>query len=35
VIKHILDAIDYEGKDKNVIGKVDGTIIGRGAKFLK
>jgi polyphosphate kinase 2 len=35
VIKHILDAIDYEGKDRNVIGKVDGAIIGRGAKFLK
>jgi len=35
VIKHILDAIDYDGKDKSVIGKVDGKIIGRGAKFLK
>jgi polyphosphate kinase 2 (PPK2 family) len=35
VIRHILDAIDYDGKDKNVIGKDDDRIIGRGAKFLK
>ena len=35
VIKHILDAIDYDGKDKSVIGKADDKIIGRGAKFLK
>jgi polyphosphate kinase 2 len=35
LIKHILDAIDYDGKDKQVIGDVDDKIIGRGAKFLK
>lgn len=35
VIKYILDAIDYDGKDKSVIGKIDDKIIGRGAKFLK
>lgn len=35
VIKHILDAMDYDGKDEDVIGKVDDKIIGRGAKFLK
>jgi polyphosphate kinase 2 len=35
LIKHILDAIDYEGKDRQVIGKVDGKIVGRGKKFLK
>jgi polyphosphate kinase len=35
VIRHILDTIDYEGKDRKVIGKDDDEIIGRGAKFLK
>jgi polyphosphate kinase len=35
LIKHILDAIDYDGKSKDVVGKVDDKIIGRGAKFLK
>ena len=35
VIKHILRAIDYDGKDKDVIGKPDDKIIGRGVKFLK
>jgi polyphosphate kinase 2 len=35
VIKHILLAIDYDGKDKSVIGKSDDKIIGRGAKFSK
>jgi polyphosphate kinase 2 len=34
-IKHILGAIDYDGKDKSIIGKVDEKILGRGAKFLK
>jgi len=35
VIKLILQTIDYDGKDKGVIGKIDDRIIGRGAKFLK
>lgn len=35
VIKHILAAIDYDGKDRAVIGKGDDKVIGRGAKFLK
>jgi polyphosphate kinase 2 len=35
VIKHILSAIDYDGKEKGVIGEPDDKIIGRGAKFLK
>ncbi|MDB5555038.1 MAG: ppk2 [Rhizobium sp.] len=35
LIKHILNAIDYEGKDEDVIGKVDGKIVCRSEKFLK
>ena len=35
LIKHILDAIDYDGKKKDVIGKIDDKIIGRGLKFFK
>ncbi|UVC09171.1 polyphosphate kinase 2 [Rhizobium sp. TH2] len=35
LIKHILNAIDYEGKDTDVIGKVDGKIVCRSEKFLK
>jgi polyphosphate kinase 2 len=35
VIMHILDAIDYDGKDKAVVRKCDDKIIGRSAKFLK
>jgi polyphosphate kinase 2 len=35
VIRHILDAIDYDGKNRDVIGKKDEKIICRGAKFLK
>ena len=35
VIKHILAAIDYDGKDRSIIGKADNKIVGRGVKFLK
>ncbi|MBL0371493.1 polyphosphate kinase 2 [Rhizobium sp. KVB221] len=35
IIRHILDKIDYEGKDNKVIGEVDGMIIGKGAGILK
>ena len=35
LIKHILDTIDYDGKDRDVIGKVDGKIVCRSEKFLK
>ena len=35
LIRHILNAIEYDGKDKDVIGKVDGKIACRGQKFLK
>ena len=34
LIKHILRTLDYDGKDKAVIGKPDDKIIGRGLKFL-
>ncbi|WP_436012381.1 polyphosphate kinase 2 [Rhizobium sp. LjRoot254] len=35
LIKHILNAIDYDGKDRQVIGKVDDKIVCRSEKFLK
>ena len=34
VIRHLLAAIPYAGKDKNVIGKADPLIIGSGPDFL-
>ena len=33
-IRHILDRLDYDGKDKKAIGEIDGKIIGSGPKFL-
>ena len=35
VIRHILDKLDYDGKDDKVIGEVDDNIIGKGMDFLK
>lgn len=35
VIRHMLRALDYEGKDEKVIGKIDDKILGKGPKFLK
>ncbi|WP_112940959.1 MULTISPECIES: polyphosphate kinase 2 [unclassified Rhizobium] len=35
LIRHILKTIDYDGKDKDAIGKLDDKIIGQGPKFLK
>ena len=35
VIRHILDAIAYDGKDRDVIGEADSRIIGRGRKVLE
>ena len=35
VIRHILDAIEYDGKDRDVIGEADSRIIGRGRKVLE
>jgi polyphosphate kinase 2 len=34
VIRHLLHALDYEGKDKSVIGRVDAAILGSGPDFL-
>ncbi|MBW9051871.1 polyphosphate kinase 2 [Rhizobium mesosinicum] len=35
LIRHMLDTIDYDGKDKNAIGAIDDKIIGSGPGFLK
>jgi polyphosphate kinase len=35
LIRHMLKSIDYDGKDKDAIGKLDDKIIGQGPKFLK
>lgn len=35
VIRHILASLDYEDKDKSVIGEVDEKILGFGYDFLK
>ncbi|WP_320201281.1 polyphosphate kinase 2 [Agrobacterium sp. rho-13.3] len=35
LIKHILKSLDYDGKDKKVIGDVDDKILGFGPDFLK
>jgi polyphosphate kinase len=34
VIRHILHALDYDGKDKKAIGEKDDRIIGKGGEFL-
>ncbi len=34
LIRHILNALDYEGKKENNIGKIDKKILGRGLGFL-
>lgn len=34
-IRHILERIDYDGKDRSAIGEVDDKILGSGPKFLK
>ncbi|NKN34970.1 polyphosphate kinase 2 [Agrobacterium sp. a22-2] len=34
VIRHILNALDYDGKDKSNIGETDRKIIGRGEDML-
>ncbi|UHS60259.1 polyphosphate kinase 2 [Agrobacterium vaccinii] len=35
LIRHILKTLDYEGKDKSVIGDIDEKILGFGPDFLK
>lgn len=35
IIRHILLNLDYEGKDKDAIGKIDDDILGFGYDFLK
>ncbi|WP_425348606.1 polyphosphate kinase 2 [Pararhizobium arenae] len=35
VIRHILNTLDYYGKDKDAIGKIDDKILGFGPDFLK
>ena len=35
LIKYILKSLDYEGKDKKVIGDIDDKILGFGPGFLK
>lgn len=35
VIRHMLLALDYDGKDEKAIGEIDKQILGKGPKFLK
>ncbi|WP_337271363.1 polyphosphate kinase 2 [Oryzifoliimicrobium ureilyticus] len=35
LIRHMLQALDYDGKDEDAIGKSDDKIIGSGPGFLK
>ncbi|MCZ7850725.1 polyphosphate kinase 2 [Agrobacterium salinitolerans] len=35
LIRHILLALDYEGKDKKAIGEIDNKIVGSGPDFIK
>ena len=35
LIRHILKTLDYEGKDKKVIGEIDDKIVGAGLGFVK
>ncbi|MCZ7484531.1 MULTISPECIES: polyphosphate kinase 2 [Rhizobium/Agrobacterium group] len=35
LIRHILNSLDYDGKDNKVIGEIDGKILGSGPEFLK
>ena len=34
VIRHLLQSLNYEGKDEKVIGKLDDEVIGFGPEFL-
>ena len=35
VVRHMLNALDYDNKDKTAIGEIDDKILGQGRKFLK
>ena len=35
LIRHILDTLDYDGKDEKAIGEIDRNILGSGPGFLK
>ena len=35
IIRHVLAGVDYEGRDRDAIGKVDPRILGHGLSFLK
>ncbi|WP_431321296.1 polyphosphate kinase 2 [Rhizobium sp. YTU87027] len=35
LIRHMLKTMDYDGKDKDAVGKLDEKIIGSGPDFLK
>lgn len=34
IVRHLLSAIDYDGKDASVIGETDDLILGSGPEFL-
>ncbi|MCX5497756.1 polyphosphate kinase 2 [Kaistia dalseonensis] len=35
LIRHVLDRVDYPGRDRDVIGKPDPLVVGQGLPFLK
>jgi hypothetical protein len=35
IIRHMLKTLDYDGKDENAIGEIDGKILGSGPGFVK
>ncbi|MDR2195663.1 MAG: polyphosphate kinase 2 [Gallionellaceae bacterium] len=35
IIQHMLNALDYDDKDKQAIGEIDNDILGRGSDLLK
>ena len=35
IIRHMLKTLDYDGKDENAIGEIDGKILGSGPGFVR
>jgi len=35
IIRHVLGSVDYDGRDKTIVGKPDPLILGQGLSFLK